>query len=310
MYKAKIGVVYLCRANEKRELFCNFVNSYKKFPENCNHELIIIFKGFQDHPPSYLIEIKTIFEGLEYQSIFLPDTGFDIGAYLAAAKVLYHNYLYFFNTHTTIVANGWLNYLYNALNHDNVGLVGTTASYESSYKSAYYQWVVAAIDPKSNKIKQFRRYFKFKFKNIFNTIIRKTFFSDHVPFEDSEVRHFPNPYIRSNAFMISRELLLDLFGDYNVRTKEDACKFESGSANLTHKIFKLGLKTLIVGKNGIAYDVVDWPNSNTFRLGDQANLLTNDNQTRYYDNCSQEEKLLCTWISWGDNAICFKDKSP
>lgn len=333
----KVGVVYLCRAAEEKTLFLNFIHSYKKFSANCNHELIIIFKGFQDFPQSYLEEIQAIFEPLDYLAIYLSEEGFDVGSYLVTARLVNHNYLFFLNTHTTIVSDVWLSSVYNAINFNNVGLIGTTASYESIsstvslasrfsdlyfkkefqkklYILDYYRWLVIAIDPNNDHFKQLRRYIKFKIKNAFNSVFRKKFSNTS---ENNDLKYlreiyppFPNPHIRSNGFMISRELLLNLFGEYEVKTKEDACKFESGKESLTRKIWDLGMKTLLVGKNGIAYDVKDWRKSNTFRLGTQSNLLTNDNQTRNYDNFSEQEKMVHAWISWGDDIIRSQPRFP
>lgn len=332
-----IGVVYLCRANEKKELFSNFIDSYKTFPADRDHELIIIFKGFQDHPASYLNEIQEMFEGLEYQAVYLPDEGFDIGAYLATAKIVTYDYLLFFNTYTTIVGKGWLGYLCQAINHDDVGLVGTSASYESVFSPLsltyrfsdlyfkgeseedphifdYYQSLATGIDPNHNSFKRIRRLIKFRIKHFFKKLFRRkdldTLVSKRIVYEKELYGRFYNPYIRSNGFMISRELLLSLFGDYIVQTKEDACEFESGLKSLTRRIWALGMKTLLVGKNGIAYDIEDWPKSNTFRLGDQENLLTNDNQTRRYQSASQQEKLIYTWISWSNAVIRSKIGAP
>lgn len=332
-----IGVVYLCRANEEKESFSNFVNSYKKFPANCNHELIIIFKGFQDCLASYLSEVQAIFSGLDYRAIYLPDEGFDIGAYLETAKIMDHQYLLFFNTYTVIVANGWLGYLYSTINHDNVGIVGTTASYESIFSSnflmhrfsnfyytgdfkddphvlSYYQSLVTVIDPKNEPFKRLRRSIKLRIRRFFKKIFGKNDsnidINRHIAYLKKVYGEFPNPHIRSNGFMISRELLLSLFGDYKVRTKEDACNFESGPRGLSRKIWELGMKTLLVGRNGVAYDVKDWPKSNTFRLGTQENLLTSDNQTRNYDNFSKKEKLVHSWISWGNDVINSEVEFP
>lgn len=328
----RIGVVYLCRANEKKEAYINFVNSYKMYSTKCIHELIVIFKGFQDHAKSYFNEVQNIFDGLNYKAIYLPDEGFDIGSYLATASIVDHNYLLFLNTHTTIVANDWLDHLYYVINRDGVGLVGATASYESIFSSNflasrfsdfyfkrklkndpqvlnYYQWLLTAIDPNNDAFKRFRRYIKLTIKYLFkknsNSNINK-----RLLYQKETYGEFPNPHIRSNGFMISRELLLNLFGDYKVKTKNDAFKFESGIESLTRRVWKLGMQALLVDKDGVAYDVKDWPKSNTFRLGAQENLLMNDNQTRNYDNFSDQEKLVHSWISWGNDIINSKDEVP
>jgi hypothetical protein len=83
---------------------------------------------------------------------------------------------------------------------------------------------------------------------------------------------FPNPHIRSNGFMIDRRRLLELGSDL-IRTKIDACGFESGIDSLTARVRRQGMAALVVGRGGQDYDVPDWTHSGTFRLGQQKNLL-------------------------------------
>lgn len=329
MQSDRIGVVYLCRAKEDKNLFINFVNSYKSYPANCPHDLIILFKGYHDTSSIPLREAQSIFEGLDYIGLELPDEGFDIGSYLAAAQQLNHDYLLFFNTSTRINGNNWLELFYQAIKDPSVGLVGATASYESIVSSIdlinrfsdfyfsnkfrnnpqildYYRWVVDTINHDDQSRKRTRRRIKHRIKDSVKRILNInskwiTVFS----FLFSETKElyskFPNPHIRSNGFLVSRNLLLNLYADCEIKTKDDACLFESSDFSLTRKIWELGLKTLLVGKNGVSYDIHDWPKSNTFRLGSQENLLISDNQTRAFDNYCKKERVAMSWISWGDS---------
>ena len=52
---------------------------------------------------------------------------------------------------------------------------------------------------------------------------------------------------------------------------------------MTKQVLNAGLKAQIVGKNGVGYDVDQWPCSKTFRREDQSNLLIADNQTNFFD---------------------------
>lgn len=114
--------------------------------------------------------------------------------------------------------------------------------------------------------------------------------------------YFPNPHIRTNAFMIRRERFLDC-GDAPLTGKMDACRFESGGDNLTRRIMRQGLKPRLVGRDGRAFDVADWPKSRTFRLGKQDNLLVADNQTALFDSFSAETRVLFTLMSWGEENV-------
>ncbi len=117
------------------------------------------------------------------------------------------------------------------------------------------------------------------------------------PFRD--FRPFPDPHLRSNAIMISRQLLIDL--DFKLdNTKTAANRFESGPDGLPTALAQRGLSSVLVGANGVGYEVADWPKSDTFRLGDQSNVLVTDNQTRGFAAMSKWQRALHERMTWGD----------
>ena len=117
------------------------------------------------------------------------------------------------------------------------------------------------------------------------------------PFRD--FRPFPNPHLRSNAFMIPRQLLIDL--DFKLdNTKAATNRFESGPDGLPTGLAQRGLASVLVGADGVGYEAADWPKSGTFRLGDQANVLVTDNQTRGFASMSKWQRALHELITWGD----------
>ena len=111
---------------------------------------------------------------------------------------------------------------------------------------------------------------------------------------------FPNPHIRSNAFMIRRELFLDLLTNVQLTSKWAAYTAESGPRSITQQVFERGLQVLIVGRNGRGYPPAWWPHSQTFRQGSQANLLVHDNVTRVYENLPFNEKMGISQRTWGE----------
>jgi len=111
---------------------------------------------------------------------------------------------------------------------------------------------------------------------------------------------FPNPHIRTNGFLIERELFVDLTRDISIKDKMDAMLFESGNNSLTRLILKVG-DVCIVGRNGRSYCIDLWPESNVFKCGLQENLLISDNQTDAYLSAPYFKKqflLKKTWY-WG-----------
>jgi len=126
---------------------------------------------------------------------------------------------------------------------------------------------------------------------------------------------FPNPHLRSNAFMINRELLCRITKGRPMRDKVDAFFFESGPDSMTRQILALGQEALLVGRNGRGYSLKWWPTSDTFRQGTQSNLLVADNQTRNFVAMPWPEKHEFVLRTWGpyindEMLIGWKPSSP
>lgn len=111
---------------------------------------------------------------------------------------------------------------------------------------------------------------------------------------------FPNPHIRSNAFMIQRDIFIDMLAGIKLKSKRDVYSIESGENSVTRRIFERGLTALVVGRDGRGYTPSWWPHSQTFRQGSQSNLLIHDNQTRMFENLSFEDKRQMSNLAWGE----------
>ena len=99
---------------------------------------------------------------------------------------------------------------------------------------------------------------------------------------------FPNPHLRTNAFAARREQLMRV--DWpTITSKMDARRFESGAQSLTRQLESFG-RAVVAGRDGRAYDVDAWQQSNTFRCGNETNLLVSDNRTREYLEASREQR--------------------
>jgi hypothetical protein len=108
---------------------------------------------------------------------------------------------------------------------------------------------------------------------------------------------FPNPHLRTNCFALSRELLLSLEWPTGI-DKLGAVALEGGSRSLTRQVQERGLKTLVVGRDGVAYPPERWRQSGTFRAGKQANLLLADNRTRHYEEAGPLTRRGLAWLAW------------
>jgi hypothetical protein len=249
---SEICVFHLVRIGHPISDFQNFLSSYGKYPAGFDHDLVIIFKGFNND--SELKQYNELLVGVKHQPLFIPDIGFDIETYFTVSKYFNANYILFLNSYSVILDTQWLKKFHDIAKKDGVGLVGATGSYESFHLNL----------PESEKM---------------------------------HFKSFPNPHIRTNAFMLS-SCILDMLDVEPIVTKMDAYKFESGTNGLTGQIIKMNLQPLVVGRNGYGYPIKEWPISNTFRSQNQENLLISDNHSASYmnsDNLTKNQLLKLTW---------------
>ena len=128
-----LAVAYLARGADSEPLnrFRRFVASYKSHAAGVEHNLFIIFKGFQSSDD--LEEAHQVFAALAYTPIHTDDENFDIGAYRRAAEQIPHDRLCFLNTNTELLCQDWLAKLAINLDQPCVGIAGATGSFESLY---------------------------------------------------------------------------------------------------------------------------------------------------------------------------------
>jgi len=328
-----VGLFYLNRKAEGEEPVRRFFESYKKFPAGISHQLIIIYKGYKAEE---LESASKIFESVEHKKIILEDNMTDIDSYIKAAhQCAQFEYLCFLNTFSIITTKNWLNFLTNAVDKNDVGIAGATGSFESllnscrlvskllwainkkfltydediylSYKSLidsnFPYWKIRNIhkilmNQILNKPKnyQYLNQFDNSFEEYWKIITEK----DNVYYFLSDYPNFPNPNIRSNAFIVRREFLKPYFNDSSTRTKTQSYLFESGQDSLTRQILNKGKRALIVNSDNNVFDINEWHRSDTFRLGGQSKLLILDNQTRNFENLNQYEKIIYGIMTWGN----------
>ena len=315
----RVGVVYLCRFAEGERPVRGFVDSYRAHPAGADHDLHVVFKGFPDQ--SSLMAARALFGELPIHAIELEDKGYDIGSYFAAARIVANQRLIFFNTFTELLADNWLKKFDDALSLPDVGLVGATGSwqshrsmYQASWRRALY-WIRhpleyvrqndadrlsigdsrkaqdAAVPTIELKTGDARRAFGQFARALYHLIRFDQLLLPYTP--------YPNPHIRTNAFMVGRARFLALrvpsFG-----SKFGVYKFESGRSSLTHQIVGQGLKTVVVDREGNAYEPANWKASSTYWIDDQRNLLAADNRTRDYSEGTPAVRAHLEAYAWED----------
>ncbi len=325
-----LAVFYLARCAEGVKAFERFAKSYKAHPAGQKHQLVIIYKGFTTSNDMNVA--RKVFSHIPHKSVVISDEPFDIGAYLHAAKQVNATYVCFLNTHTEILATGWLTHLHNAIKNPEVGMAGATASFESLYDSfalivkmvwiaghnyLYHSrelanhfeftlggetinWLNAGLK-KANQMPVGKLYNHHAIEAAWN-IRWQGLLLDGQPYDFLRgFPRFPNAHVRSNGFIISRKMLLDFFSNLP-HTKQAAYGFESGPQSLSARVVGQGLKLALVTRSGEVLLQDKWMDSKTFRLRDQSDLMIADNQTRGFARASDAERRTFAMISWGEGA--------
>ncbi len=274
---SSISVIYIIWKPFGTGIFEKFLRSYESNGGGRAHRLICLFKGFVNEDEAR--EYKSLLSHVEHEALFLEDCGYDIGAYLRAADVFQSDYYCFLNSRSVLLGDNWLDKMHSHASQKCVGLVGATASWESLYTDH-----------------QQDRGFKSSDTSLLRSLIRSSFIN--------QVRHlyyyppFPNYHIRTNAFMIRREVLGRIKVG-KIKTRLDTSRFENGRIGLTRQILGMNLAAVVVGKDGRGYSCEDWPESGTFWQGDQENLLVADNQTDKYATSNTYQRAALIKRAWG-----------
>jgi hypothetical protein len=333
--KRNVGVVYLAWHALGCDVFKQFADSYKGLPAGCEHDLIVIYAGFQTQ--AELNNAAAVFRDIPHIRVEIGELRLDIGYYLETARRVTHEFLCFLNTYTKLTTPNWLAHLYKHVSQEGVGIVGATASYESLFDSfGLYQkaiWVTGesgnripertnhylgfilsyncpgsvvepAVLPAASTVARWKarvvRYIRDSeqdvgFRERWRTLTAPNMvFADYLRFPA-----FPNPHVRSSGFMVRRKRLM-AFDSSQIKTKYDACAFESGLDSLTAQVRREGLSALVVTNDGQGYDVADWWRSGTFRLDREERLILTDNRSGEFLHMSPGERTTHLRITWGD----------
>ena len=271
-----ICVVHLVRAKNGIEPIRNFLESYLKFDGGIDHDLLIVFKGFRGE--SSTRQYRQLLKDISFKSIYTSDFGFDIRSYFLAVKKTNHKFFCFLNSFSAIRDHEWLLKLKLHLTRKGIGLVGATGSYESAYSNLLFEQKSIGLT-KEQIVRRLRHFLaRTKYKHYFDP--------------------FPNYHIRTNGFMISRDVMRKIHHGI-ILSKMDAHRFESGKQSLTKQVSQMNLHVLVVGKDGEGYKKRDWCRSDTFRQGRQDNLLIADNQTNAYLHADPESRRKLSEYAWG-----------
>jgi hypothetical protein len=286
-----VGVVYLYRFAEGEGPVRRFLESYSNHPAGLEHDLNIVFKGFPDQ--GSLARARALFSNTPINSIEHEDVGYDIGSYRWAANIASNRRLIFLNTFSQILVDRWLAHFDRALSLPGVGLVGATGSWlanSGTYEAGVKYLLRKAWGGVDHSPQRAQGIWK-----------RRLGFYLRTPFEYLfklyEYGRYPNPHIRTNAFMMERDCFLSLDGA-QFETKRAAHKFESGRQSMTKQILQRNLAPVVVDRNGKVYGISEWKSSSTFWINEQTNLIIADNRTSDYAQADQGLRDKLENLAW------------
>lgn len=275
-FMSQLGVVHLVRARNGLQPFADFLDACAKCPPGARHDLLIVFKGFKHE--AELQPYRDRLKNISYKELRVSDVGVDLRAYSIACQHFEYTYLCFMNSYCVPLQEGWLEKMFALVHEPDVGAVGATGSWESMYTNFLRNRERKSKSPKGSLSGFLRLHLN-----------RRLF------------RPFPNHHLRTNAFLISRKLMLEIWPRY-VLNKATAYIFENGRHNFTQRVLLSGFKPMVLGRDGRGYEKEEWAQSNTFRQSSQENLLVADNQTRAYATADFENRKYLSTLAWGDQA--------
>lgn len=280
----KVCLVHLVRRCNGIDVFRNFISAYKKHNAGVSHVLLFVFKGFNENED--VSEYRDCLIDIECTEFFVTDEGFDISSYMKAFRAYREEFEYFcfLNSYSEPLREDWLELLFRHISLPGVGIVGATGSWQSLTSNCDFRAFTYA------------RSFKAFLKPVLRVML-PIYSLRFLPFFPP----FPNAHVRTNGFLISSKILNNVIVP-PVNNKIGAYRFESGRDSLTRQIQNMGLRPVLAGTDGQAYEIADWPFSNTFRRAEQQNLVIADNQTNIYSEDDQNLKVRNSFYAWGDNA--------
>ena len=302
MKKNDLSVIFLMWVPYGQDYLISFIESYLKFKPGVEHNLVILFNGCKE--PEVINPYLDFLKSRKIDFAYLQlESGQDIAAYHWAASQLDTEYVLFFNTYSEIQYDNWgRNYL-NAIKKKNVGCVGATGSWLSWFSYGFQR--AKFLLSNNLTIRQNLPYFEAKKIKITSLSIvipaRITLLGALIKsiVKYNNFPKYPNPHLRTNAFIIKRELWLSL--DFpGLDDKKQAHQFESGANSLTKQVLKSGKSVLVMNKHGELFEPEFWNKSKTLWSQGQRDLLVTDNFTKQYEVSPKDTQLAFQNFLWGN----------
>lgn len=299
--RARTAVVHLVRRSNPIAAFERFLASYARRDAGLDHDLVLLFKGFDGRAERDAYLERTA--GHAPRTVEVTDAGTDLTAYAAAAEVLEHERVCFVNSFSEVVVAGWLGMLDAGLRSGRAGAAGATASWGSQLSYDLFQ--LGAPGPYARSFPS-RRAARNAMYELSDTplpgAVRGWLY--HLLMTAARARTmglFPAPHLRTNALLIDRALLRSLRVG-RVVSKLDAYALESGRRSITAQLRARGLAPVVVDRTGAAWTPGEWDRADVFAQSDQEDLIVADNQTRLYAAATTRQREVLSAFAWGPSA--------
>lgn len=297
----RTAVVHLVRRANGRAPFDVFMASYERHAAQLEHDLVLLFKGFDDR--AQLTPYLERAADARPLRVEVADDGLDLAAYRAAADRLDHQRLCFMNSFSEILVDGWLGLLDSGLADPGVGAAGATGSWASHLSYNLFQLGLPGAYARAFAS---RRAAREAMHEISSTPIPGVVSNWLYTFVQTARRgrgtgRFPVAHLRTNAFLIDRTRFLAL-ATGRAATKWDSYRLESGPRSLSARMRAAGTPPVVVDARGEVRAAADWHRGNVYFQSGQEDLIVADNQTRSYASATAPQRDVLSAFAWGPKA--------
>lgn len=274
-----------------------FFASYERHPAGAPHFLVILAKGWEGVPGRERLGEMAVASGAAV--LDLPDDGYDWGAYFRLSAIAQTEYLVLLNTHSRILKDNWLALLHAQIKRPGIGLAGCTGSWGTiSWNWALPIFRLRLLWYEKRWVKAIAYAGWVGLRYLFFLLSHRRRFPS-----------FPNPHIRSNAFMLRTAHLREFAAQHEMpRKKHEAHHLECGHKGLSRFIEAKGLGMLLCGADGLAHPPSSWSEGGVFCCPNQPNLLVSDNLTRKYEARTEARKRDLELVFWGRVLVSNTDR--
>jgi hypothetical protein len=281
--KCSVDIVYLLHGS-----YGTFSNAIDFFSDidikslECHYDvnLICLTKGCFD-----IHDVTRLDSNIKILAI--PNIGRDIYSYYYYSCYLSKaDFVCYFNTGSKILSAKFLPACLNHLSKNDFDVCAATGSYGAFVSSKYF----ISLRPLLVSVgERFLNYLKIIYCKFIEYILRI-------------FAIFLIPHIRTNAYVIRRDIFVNSFDEFFFGTAPKSRLFsllyESSNRGLSGHIIRKGGRLLIVGSNGVVYGVNQWKNSATYCSFCQKNLAVHDNRTKEFELSSSLNKLKLYIGAW------------